>query len=141
MARVGFSGLEAATGELNKEVEPGIKEVQIGNVELVECGENSKHPGHPMLKIPYRIIGEEDKGRMLFDNILVPGADLDEMANELSANKLKAIFLAMGAQVEGDEFDTEQMVGETLRVEVKLQKDRQDPTQMRARIVNYLRNE
>ena len=64
-----------------KEVTPGTYNVQLSKMEVGECGEKSKNPGAPLLKVDFKILDGEFKKSHLFMNKVLYTERTDEKWN------------------------------------------------------------
>ena len=120
---VDFNAAEEAT-----KIQPlpeGDYEFQIESAEIVQCGENSKTPGRPMVKWTLRTINADDpqhNNRPLFYNTPLPWTNPQTGEFDDSAlGFLVALTKAVGRPWNGTSLNTDEYIGLTglMRVGVR----------------------
>lgn len=138
MPIVNVAGLKDDEGKLFEVVPAGKYEMQIISVDEGETGPTSKNPGAPMLKVKCRIIDGEHAERVLFTNIMIPTANMDENAIKLNRARLKRLCMACGLNITTDGLDTQDLIGATFMGVVGVRKDKNDPNKEFNDINDYL---
>lgn len=91
----------------------GGREYQL-KVEHTEIKESAgaKTAGQSMLQLRYSIVDEPDT-QSVFENIMLPHADVDEEQNTMRKRQLKRLVESLGWDISSG-FNIDEMVGETL---------------------------
>jgi len=121
MAKGTATGLAGSDGVIFKTIAPGTYQARVVKVEDKEAGSNAKHPGTPMVNITYRVLSDDEAldGRTLFQTQMLPYADwMNEEDTRKQLAAMKRIYVALGIELDGDEYDTDDWVGEECQIVV-----------------------
>lgn len=121
MAKGKARGLADSDGIMFKNVPPGTYNARISKVEDTETGVNSKHPGTPMVRISFRILSEDEalEKRVLFSQIMLPEAEwMSEADSDRQTAAIKRMYIALGLETDGDEYDTDDWMGQECQIVV-----------------------
>jgi len=120
--KVNFSSEEAASeGKSYDPIPKGEYHVKITDVELKECGENSKNPGKPYWALEFTVQDGQYEDRKVWTNCMLFSPAL---------YTLSQLMKALGYNVSAGEFelpDGDDLVGRDVVIIVKVQGKRKGP--------------
>lgn len=125
--KIQAAGLASATGERFPLIPVGQYPVRIVKVDTEKVtGAESKYPGSPMLNLQCKIQeGNDHANAMLFLTICLPGEKADAEYNARGINQLKRLLIACKIPVEGDDLDTNDLMGAEFKANVTVRKNKQ----------------
>ena len=121
MAKGTAQGLAESDGVVFQNVPPGSYAARVVKVEDKESSSQSKHPGTPMVSISFRILSDDEAldGRTLFMVQMLPYASwMNEEDNRKQLAAMKRMYVALGLELDGDEYDTDDWIGEECTIVV-----------------------
>jgi len=121
MAKGQAKGLADSDGVIFQTVPVGTYSARVTKVEDKEASSTAKHPGTAMVNVHFRILDDDEAidGRVLFNNIMLPYAawmTAEDNRKQLAA--MKKMYVALGIELDGDEYDTDDWVGEECQIVV-----------------------
>ena len=120
--RIHAGGLKDSDGVIFPTVPTGLYKCRISSVKLGETSEKAKYPGSPMLLLQAKVIaGEEHADHTFLFNVILPSDNATEEYNSKAVARLKRLAIACGIEIDSDDFDTEDLMGSNLILDVSQQ--------------------
>ena len=121
MAKGIAKGLSESDGVVFQTAPAGKYQGRVTKVEDCKSGTTGKHPGTPMVKVDIRLQDDDPviSAMSVSQYMMLPYADwMDEEDNRKQLAAMARMYTALGLQLEDDEYDTDDWMGEELTVVV-----------------------
>jgi len=111
MTIIHVDGLLNSDGVVWKSVPADRYPIRVVGVEGKETGVNSKYPGKPMLVLTIGVApGEPHEGVRFTSYTVLPHEDMSPMERQRALDSVKSLILAFGLDIDGDEFDSDELL-------------------------------